>query len=422
MDEVLRGVSTPTDGFKLYKDGTHRIVDPEETLRRVQPYQRRIGITRLANLTGLDTIGIPVTAAYRPNSRSISVFQGKGTTLAAAKASAVMEAAEAWHAEQIVGSDIRGRYCDLVTQGLDAVDPARLPRARDAKIDVTAAEFRWVPGHDLFTGTCRWVPLDVISADYTVGGPTVGPLQATTSGLAAGNDLWEALSHALCETIERDAIALWRLLPDDTQDATTLDLTTADAAVHVSLLEKFAASGVILRAFDVTSDIRVATVLCLVGPAGHDDDIQPELGSGCHPDPMVALSRAVSEAAQARLTRIAGARDDLLPESYDVVTRKIRAQTARAWLGTARPDGGGRDCRNMPACAGSTVRGDLAAMLGCLSAAGFDEATWVDLTHPEIGIPVVRIVVPGLEGPPAAAVGGGYVPGKRAHLRQYRSS
>ena len=61
----------------------------------------QMGITRVANVTGLDRVGIPVVMVVRPNSRSVAVSQGKGLTVAAAKASGVMEAAELWHAEHI---------------------------------------------------------------------------------------------------------------------------------------------------------------------------------------------------------------------------------------------------------------------------------------------------------------------------------
>jgi YcaO-like protein with predicted kinase domain len=418
---LLRDLELTDDGPKRYRDGTHRVVTPEATLARVLPLAPRLGITRLANLTGLDSLGVPVAAAYRPNARSVAVFQGKGTTLAAAKASALMEAAEAWHAEQVVWSDVRGPYAEIAERGIPAVDPARLPRAADATVDPRDTAFQWVEGRDLFTGACRWVPLDLVSANYTVGGSTDGPLQATTNGLAAGNHVLEALCHALCEVIERDALALWRLLPDPEQDATTLDLSTADAWVRVALLDRFATAGVELRAFDVTSDIGVPSVLCLAGPAGDEDEIQPELGSGCHPDPMVALARAASEAAQVRLTRIAGARDDLLPESYDEPWRSARARAARAWLRAARPADGGRHCGSLPRCAGQTLLMDLTTILGRLAAAGLSEAVWVDLMHSEIGLPVVRVVVPDLEGP-ATAAGGGYVPGARACARQERRS
>ncbi len=79
--------------------GPHRSQTPEATLALTRPLLPRLGITRVGVLTGLDVVGIPVAAAYRPNSRSIAVHQGKGRTPAAAKVSAVMEAAECWHAE-----------------------------------------------------------------------------------------------------------------------------------------------------------------------------------------------------------------------------------------------------------------------------------------------------------------------------------
>jgi YcaO-like protein with predicted kinase domain len=338
-------------------------------------------------------------------------------TLPAAKASALMEAVETWHAEQIASSDVRGTFQDLAARGLPAVDPARLPRAADSRTNAADTEFDWIEGRDLFTGAHRLVPIDLVSANYTLGSATIGSLQATTSGLAAGNDLWEALSHALCEAIERDAVALWRLLPDAAQDATTLDLSTAVPTIHSALLEKFAAAGIEVRAFDVTSDIRVASVLCLLGPGDNNDEMQPELGSGCHPDPVVALCRALSEAAQARLTRISGARDDLVLSSYEIAPRASRARAARTWLRATRCHEHARNCDSLPTCAQSTIRRDVVEMLECLVRAGIHEAIWVDLTDPNIGVPAVRVVVPGLEGP-AAPVGGGYVPGARARLRQ----
>ena len=72
---------TAGDGVKRYSAGTHRVVDPAATLARVLPLAPRMGITRVAVLTGLDVLGIPVVAATRPNSRSIAVHQGKGVTL-----------------------------------------------------------------------------------------------------------------------------------------------------------------------------------------------------------------------------------------------------------------------------------------------------------------------------------------------------
>jgi ribosomal protein S12 methylthiotransferase accessory factor len=61
---------------KRYRRGTDRIVPPEATLARVRPPLPVIGITRGANVPGLDRVSLPVVMVSRPNARSISVSQG----------------------------------------------------------------------------------------------------------------------------------------------------------------------------------------------------------------------------------------------------------------------------------------------------------------------------------------------------------
>ena len=73
-------------GSKTFSKGV-RLLPPEETLARILPFKSSFGVTRIANLTGLDRTGIPVVMVCRPNARSTAVFHGKGISLAAAKAS-----------------------------------------------------------------------------------------------------------------------------------------------------------------------------------------------------------------------------------------------------------------------------------------------------------------------------------------------
>ena len=77
-----------------------RVRRPEETLAALRPRLVDFGITRLARLTGLDEVGIPVWAAARPNASTLAVSQGKGVDDAAAAASAMMEAIEVATAER----------------------------------------------------------------------------------------------------------------------------------------------------------------------------------------------------------------------------------------------------------------------------------------------------------------------------------
>jgi YcaO-like protein with predicted kinase domain len=110
---------------KTYMRGTHRLIPPAETLARLKPLLPQMGITRLANVTGLDTIGIPVVMSVRPCSRSLSVSQGKGLDLDSAKASAAMESIEGYHAERVSGSwstPLTPRACG----GTSSVLPSRV--------------------------------------------------------------------------------------------------------------------------------------------------------------------------------------------------------------------------------------------------------------------------------------------------------
>jgi ribosomal protein S12 methylthiotransferase accessory factor len=86
---------------KAFLRGTHRVCSPEETWERIQPAFGPAGLTRVADVTRLDVIGIPVFQAVRPRSRNLSVSQGKGATPMAARVSAAMEALELWHAEDV---------------------------------------------------------------------------------------------------------------------------------------------------------------------------------------------------------------------------------------------------------------------------------------------------------------------------------
>src|SRR5690349_7195174 len=84
---------------KVLRQGTHRSQNLDQTLNSALRLAPVMGITRIANVTGLDVAGIPVVMVSRPNSRSVTVSQGKGINLDSARASGLMEAAELYHAE-----------------------------------------------------------------------------------------------------------------------------------------------------------------------------------------------------------------------------------------------------------------------------------------------------------------------------------
>ena len=181
--------------------GTIREIRPEKTLERLKPLLSEFGITRLANITGLDTIGIPVWTAVRPLARSLSVSQGKGVTQELAVVSAIMESIEVFHAEQ---HRIARETRDLFECKSDPsfVSPRWLTLRADA--DLTGdRKISWIKGEDLFDGSAKWVPAELFDLDFSKRDePPV--FLSSSNGLASGNTRTEAVIHGLCEVIERD--------------------------------------------------------------------------------------------------------------------------------------------------------------------------------------------------------------------------
>jgi YcaO-like protein with predicted kinase domain len=298
---------------KTWRRGTHRIVPPAETVARVLPLAAEMGITRVANVTGLDRIGLPVVMVCRPNARSVTVAQGKGVDLDAAKASGLMEAAEAWHAETIElpltltsARQLRRRH--------RLIDLERVPRSLEGSFD-ERADLLWIEGRELLGGEPLWLPLELVGADYTLPlPPGSGCFPATTNGLASGNHLLEAIAHGVFEVVERDATTLWRLGGGAARAATRVGLAGVADPLCREVLERFARAGIEVAAWETTTDVGIAAFVCLI-VGRQDESADPELGAGCHPVREVALLRALTEAAQARMTYITGARDDFAPSS-----------------------------------------------------------------------------------------------------------
>jgi YcaO-like protein with predicted kinase domain len=395
-------------------DATHRLFPPEETLRRVLPFMKEAGITRVANVTNLDIVGIPVVNTYRPNSRSIAVSQGTGLTLAAAKASGVMEALELFVAERPLLPLRRASQHDLCRQGESMIDVWSLPRlARSSFSDRLALS--WIEGVDLGSGGARrWVPFDIVHTDWTM--PLVSGSEMfsiSTNGLASGNSFAEAVSHAICELVERDATTLWYCQRDvERKRSRIANRTIEDESCRV-LLDSFERAGVMVGVWETTTDVGISSFHCMTA----DRDVAslrrvpPTTGQGCHPSPRIALSRALTEAAQKRLTMITGARDDLLRSEY---AKRIDAAYEGRVLDLIRESEGARSFADAPCMSEASAEDEVKSEIASLAALDLTQVVAVDLTPKDAPFAVVRVIVPGLEGMHDID---GYVPGTRAKAR-----
>jgi YcaO-like protein with predicted kinase domain len=382
---------------------------PEETLARVWPFMPVMGITRIANVTGLDCIGIPVVMVCRPNSRSIAVSQGKSADLTAAKASGLMESVESYHAEHITLPLKLGSYEELrYTHPVADVD--RLPL-------VARSRFRpdlrllWIEGHDLLREEPVWVPYEMVHTDYTLPPPTgSGCFVASSNGLASGNHPLEAISHGICEVVERDAASIWTRRPAEAQHQARVDLAGIDSEECRQVLALYERAGIAVAVWEMTSDVGIPAFMCMIAepPGRRTFPIPSSRGMGCHPSREIALLRALTEAAQSRLTIISGSRDDLARKWYDLDTSPDIVRLDWSRMQTHGPMRGFNDA---PTFEGDTLDEDVEWELERLRSAGIDRVVTIDLTRPEFNLPVVRVVIPGLE---ASALHPGYTPGSRA--------
>jgi YcaO-like protein with predicted kinase domain len=363
-----------------------------------------MGITRLGNVTGLDRIGIPVVVAVRPNSRSVSVSQGKGLDLTQAMTSALMEAIEGFHAEE-AGKGRRATYRELAARHA-VVDPHALcTTGRSFDIDDPIS---WRQSFDLLRQEPCWVPSEIVHTDYTR--PLDGYFLAGSNGLASGNHPLEAISAAICELVERDAVALWNASGIRARARRAVDAASVDDPDCRALLAKYDDAGIAVRLWNVTTDIGIAAFVCdICDPSAKEfGQLRRFHGAGCHPDRVIALIRALTEAAQTRLTYIAGIRDDLLPPEYE---EPPAADVMDALLDALRQESAPHLFREIPTFAADDLNQDLRWELERLRSAGITRVAAVDLTRPDFGIPVVRVVIPGLDGDIKHPH---YVPGMRA--------
>ena len=405
-------------------NGTSRIRPAKETLEKVIPLQSRIGVTRLADITDMDVLRIPNFSAVLPGTEDyIWVYSGKGPTKQHAMASALMESIERYSSLPAGGprNFVRSSYSDLakshkVLHPEEIVEPVRFEYRDQMLMD-------WLAGHDLVTGEEVMVPASVALFRYSPSPPAVNPFAFFhTNGLASGNVMEEAICHALCEVVERDAMSLAELrasaipfhilrsvanslasagfgLPpipsdkfvDDPSIFADVDISEVDFQPVRALAEKFRKAGISLTIKDITSDTGIPTFnASSVEWVSHDYGYLAE-GHGTHPDARIALLRAITEVSQTRAANIQGARDDLRKIRYG----ESNTDDRRAWQ--FMPSSTMKKFSDIATYFNEDILDDIKLILSRLKAVGLRKVIIVDLTNPEIKVPVVRAIVPGLE-------------------------
>jgi thioglycine synthase len=409
----------------------------EDTLLEVLPLCKKIGITRICDITYMDRLYIPNYSAILPGTEdTIWVYSGKGSKKLEAKASALMEAIERYSSlhSTYKGSYIQGSYSELSKSYNKVLHPAEVVESVNPEDKGRDPIMDYLVGVDILSNEDVLVPAEIALYKYSPKYPAISAFtHSHTNGLASGNVLEESISHALCEVIERDAASIADLcassIPYTILDQ-ILSLTKIgenhrhtisriqnekfvdDAGIFPdvdvseiikenylirTIVKRFSDSGLNLLIKDITQkDIGIPTfVASSIEWITHDYGYFAK-GYGSHPDAKIALIRAITEVSQTRAANIHGARDDLKKIVYknndEIFKTKWQFMPA-----SVQKKNNIINYSKISSFANKDVLQDVNVILQGLKKAGLKRAIIVDLTDPTIGIPTVRAVVPGLE-------------------------
>ena len=313
-------------------------------------------------------------------SRALSVHQGKGASDADAKLGALLEAAESDAAERFEAEGPTCAWAELDPQlrPRDLGDFAR-HRTQRPPHDRTIS---WTSAQRLDGQSC-WVPFEAVSLDFTL--PEPSPFERASAGLATGTSREEAQRTALYELVERDALRAFL----DCDMITLLENEILPSSIPYAwlgdLAERIEAAGAYLRIFQLPA-IAPAFAAAIDDPSKAARPYRAIVGHAAHPDAEIALFKAVAEAAQSRLTFIAGSRDDCLPSLYHHPERAMTFALA------APPNPGAVPARFDAASSGPDT---VEALAQALHEAGFGPCCFVPILERE-GFWIERAFVPGL--------------------------
>ncbi|WP_246251359.1 YcaO-like family protein [Rhizobium rhizoryzae] len=367
-----------------------RTCSAAETYSKVAAFLPRLGITRVARQTDLDRLGIPVWCAFTPNAKSIVIANGKGLDDDSARISAMMEAIERSIASQAACETMRASTADLrrIGQDFDRLDCLLAPGSNVLQDDEI---IDWALAKDLLTGTYVWLPYEAVTMDRTILRPRYWQ---SSDGLASGNTQAEAILHGLLERVERDALTLWEVARAPFRYKERIDPETGGSEM-VGLLRRIQQAQMQIAIFDITNDTGIPVACAMLGPQRLDGrglrHVDITLGAGAGLSLEAAAIRAVTEAAQSRMTFIAGARDDLFPELYQRPLSDDHKCAFESRCKTTLSDSRLTDVHSPEQA--------LDLVLSTLQTSGQKKLYAVDLTPGWLPVSVVKVVAPDLENP-----------------------
>ena len=345
---------------------------PEETLAAIDPWLKKCGVSRLADLTDMDNIGIPVYASIRPDSKSLKVDSGKGTTKAQAKCSAAMESLERWALDEVPLASLQQNTTDSRETAFQLNRGAQLT-------DFVLRAMKWTEAVDQVTQGVVQVPYYAVKLYNGSENLPEKCWYASTNGLAAASTREDAILGGLYETIERDGVHVALVNAMNGIEMPRLNLSSIDPEC-AELVGKIEDAGARIFVFDARNETRVPCFMALIVDT---ERLGLWRGYGAHSDKHIALTRAICETAQTRGLLLTCARDDILWQRHQKLMRDSEAANWVELLDTQEPNVDFNDYRSLEG-----------SVLERLTDVG-RRVLVVDLPVPDAPFFVVKTLIPG---------------------------
>jgi ribosomal protein S12 methylthiotransferase accessory factor len=383
-------------GFQLNSSIKHytldqdKVISPAETVDATLPKLKKLFDISNPELKLIDNLTPGAySARYVTDQLTTS---GKGLTPEQSQASAVMEFAErySWlnfHCRDYDGYTFKS-YCEL-QGGKTPLPPenyfllpfVNVPDVPGLTEEICNIPLHWIKGTSLTDYQPLYYPINWHNMSFT------------SNGLAAGNTVEEALIQALCELIERENTFIFF---QEKRPANEIDPRSLKNELVRNLLDKAAAGGVTIKLRDLTYDLGVATVLAY-GVSRSDEGLLAAkgVGCGCHTDPEKAVVRALSEYfegySQIKAIQDKGKLDwplylKLLPKRHYGFLAFHNSEVLEQKAAVVGID-------RLPKLSQIDIKQEVEKVVKLLRSKGH-VAAFIDKTHPQLLVPVVRVFIP----------------------------
>jgi ribosomal protein S12 methylthiotransferase accessory factor len=349
----------------------------------------KFAISRVADVTGLDTIGVPVFTTTRALSQTLSIHAGKGLERKLARAGAIAEAIEFEVAEHPFGDFKLANSLQLPEEDHLPVEDCFPIRA---SIVNEMTPIAWEEATNVQNGAVKFVPSDLIWIAPRLKEQPFMYFQVGSNGLASGATLEDAILSGLYEIVERDGWTIHTYMMENLGIlANRMPLVSLCPEIE-EIVRRLDEQKLKLHLFDCTTDYQVpvfaATILDLSGNCAGTF-----AGYGCHLNAESAALRAITEAIQGRACYISGARDDMLRRQFLLMKRMDQARLDQMFNELER----GSSISEYRKVEFPDIKSELRYLLKLLKSRGVSEVFVKDLGQHADCLHVVRVFSPQCE-------------------------